>query len=244
MPIIFLLKGKADFYLIMLASAFLHEAAHLAAAVVFKAAPDKIFLSPYGFELRIACAAPSHECLILLCGPAMSLVLAVAGKLFGSSNVFRANIYLFSLNMLSAYPLDGGRVLKIILWNVYGVYFGNKKLKKISFSVAFLLCAAGVYFASVWLFAVAFIIVSRTKKLRGTPFYRKRKKYTPVKIFKPSTPISLLDALHLFSPYYYTCIYLDGKKTLLTESDIIMRLEKFDFATALTATVQCGDGHI
>ena len=229
LPIVIFLHGEFVFYLVMLVSAFLHETAHLVTAICFKEMPDKFFISPYGFELRIASAAPECETAILLSGPALSFVLAAAGFYLGFENIFRANLYLFALNILPAYPLDGGKLLKIALWHIWGVYRGNKILRKISYVSAVILCAAAAYFASVWLFIVAFLITARTKTLRGTPFYRKRKRFTPVKTFSAAPSATVLEALRLFSPYYYTCIYIGEKDTLLTERDIVTLLENCEY---------------
>ena len=229
LPVLVFLHGEFSFYLVMLASAFLHEAAHLVTAIFFKETPDKFFISPYGFELRIASAAPVCEGAILLSGPVLSLLLASAGLIFGYENIFRANLSLFALNIFPAYPLDGGKFLKIVLWHICGVYRGNKILRKISYVSAVLLCVAALCFASVWLFTVACIIITRTKSLHGTPFYRKRKRFTPVRIFYAAQNVTVLEALRLFSPYYYTCIFIEEKNVLLNEADIAELLENVGY---------------
>ena len=233
MPFAVLLSGLAGFYFKMIIFALLHEAAHGSVALIFGNKTEKIYISPYGCELRLACASPSREALILISGPIFSLMLAAVGFFLGYSDFFRANALLFALNILPSYPLDGGKILKIVLWRLWGVWRGNRILRKISYTVAACLFCAAVPLRSVWLSVIGFLIFRRTKSLKGTPFYRKRKSPAPVKAFYADEPITVLDALRLFSPYYYTCVLVKNKNKFMTEREIIDVAREGDYNTFL-----------
>lgn len=233
LPFAVFLSGLADFYLKMIIFALLHEAAHGSVAAILGNKTEKLYISPYGCELRLACASPSREALILISGPVFSLTLAAVGCFLKNADFFRANAVLFALNMLPAYPLDGGKILKIALWRMWGVWRGNKILRKISYTAAVCLFCAALPLRSAWLAVIGCLIFSRTKSLKGTPFYRKRKSPAPVKAFRADEPITVLDALRLFSPYYYTCIFVESKEKLLTEREIIDIAREGDYKKIL-----------
>lgn len=233
LPLAVIFHGNTDFYITMLLSAVLHEAAHALTAHLAGESPERFYISPYGCELRLACAAPRREAAIVLSGPLFSLFLALFAFFLGFTDLFRANALLFSLNMLPAYPLDGGKLLKIALWHLAGVYRGNKILKRVSFAAAICLFIAAVPFKSVWFAIIAVLIVRRANGLRATPFYRKRKRFAPVKAFRVGGTITVLEALRLFSPYYYTCIFVESRSIFLTERDIIAIAQEGDYAKEL-----------
>jgi Zn-dependent protease/CBS domain-containing protein len=121
---------------IVLASVLLHEVAH---AVVGRAAspPHSVVLFPLGGVMLAEDSAPrpsdlSPEIRTALAGPAANLILAAllalaaslwapqnlaASPLMYSGNLLRSalwvNLFLGACNLLPAYPLDGGRILRL-----------------------------------------------------------------------------------------------------------------------------------
>lgn len=114
-------------------SIILHEMAHTLVGRAFGMSVDRITLFIFGgvAELHDEPKAPKAELLMALAGPAFSVVLSfvfalTAGALqaadvapeFSGAFAYLAtlNIVLAAFNMAPAFPLDGGRVLRAIIW--------------------------------------------------------------------------------------------------------------------------------
>ncbi|MFC1584097.1 site-2 protease family protein [Fibrobacterota bacterium] len=113
----------------------LHELGHALTARHFGIYTRDITLLPIGGVANLVgeVRRPGHEILIALAGPAVNLALAVLFVLFWlvssaapTDGVFSAstvlgqlvyiNIALAVFNLLPAFPMDGGRVLRAVMW--------------------------------------------------------------------------------------------------------------------------------
>ncbi len=110
-----------------LLSIFLHESAHAAVAAIAGKMPGEIEVSPLGAVLRLEdeerMPVPQRA-LMLAAGPVMTLLLcrasirltelgllsAQTGRLF-----FMSNLSILLMNLVPALPLDGGRLLALLL---------------------------------------------------------------------------------------------------------------------------------
>lgn len=124
----------AAFVILLYVSVLLHELSHSVVARAFKLPVRRIVLYPLGGFSVIdpEPPTPGQEFLVSIAGPAMSLVLAAIGygldRLVHSGGVVHAvldlvvfsNLLVAIFNMLPGLPLDGGRVLRAILWRVTG----------------------------------------------------------------------------------------------------------------------------
>lgn len=99
---------KADSLMELLLFSSLHELGHLTCLYLCKGSADEIRLAFYGFAVKYSCVLQRYkEFLVILCGPAVNLILYI---------IFRdeINLLLFIVNILPIYPLDGGRLVNIL----------------------------------------------------------------------------------------------------------------------------------
>jgi Zn-dependent protease/CBS domain-containing protein len=120
--------------LLLFGSVLVHELGHSLVATARGLRVDNITLFIFGGISSIAGEATSarDEFLIAVVGPLTSLVLAgvfwVIGQIVSSTSAVGAvagylaftNLLLGGFNIVPAFPLDGGRVLRSIIWGVTG----------------------------------------------------------------------------------------------------------------------------
>ena len=121
------LTGHLTFMLLALFSIALHEAAHALAATYFGQSPSCIEITPLGAVMRLedeSKLAPVKRAAMLLAGPAMTLLLCQLGlwaaqrswiPLTLARTLFLCNLSILLLNLLPVLPLDGGRLLSLLL---------------------------------------------------------------------------------------------------------------------------------
>ena len=120
--IAYVLFGGARCYLISLLAIFLHECSHYAVARLVGARVLSLTLLPYGASMRLSAETPRLGA-ILVAGPLSNLVLAslslsacwIMPELYGTFKGFVGiNAMIATVNLLPAYPLDGGRILRTL----------------------------------------------------------------------------------------------------------------------------------
>ncbi len=173
---------------IVLACVGAHEAAHMLMARRFGLIPKAVILLPLSgvtvfdeshAEPQSGPGAWKREVRIALTGPLVNLLLAVlaAAIIFKTvpgaklwewpwlqpSNLPRslvwANLYLAGVNLLPAYPLDGGRVLRAFFARTMDPAAATRRAVSISHAIAMVLMVAGL-FSNAWLTMVGVIIFS------------------------------------------------------------------------------------
>ena len=111
--------------MIFLLSAALHECGHLLALFL-------LGVPVYGMELRASGAilhtgktSPTKEAVCAAAGPFVNLLLL--GILFRMQpTAALVNLLLFVYNLLPLYPLDGGRLLRLLLCSLFGAQAGER----------------------------------------------------------------------------------------------------------------------
>ncbi len=168
------------FVLALFLCVVLHEFGHALTARLFGVQTQDITLLPIGGVARLEKMPedPKEEFLVAVAGPAVNLV--IAGAIFVSflvSGVFTppiaiatllenfwvqlltANLSLFAFNLIPAFPMDGGRVLRAIL----GTQMTHVKSTRIAANVgrvfAVLMGIAGI-FINPWLILTAIFVWS------------------------------------------------------------------------------------
>ncbi|MCL2695474.1 MAG: site-2 protease family protein [Clostridiales bacterium] len=128
LALVALLSVQGRLYALLLCTLALviHECAHALVARRLGLDVMALTLLPFGAQARLEANAclPSAEALVVMAGPIASLVAAGLSQLCartipavaGSIQVFSEyNLFLALVNLLPAYPLDGGRLLRCLL---------------------------------------------------------------------------------------------------------------------------------
>ena len=110
------------FYMFIL----MHELSHAIVAILLKVDVKELEFTPFGicakYENNIS---DLKELIISASGPLFSIFLAYS---YGNKIYFIINVLITIFNLLPVYPLDGGRILRII----FKFILGQKKGKSIS----------------------------------------------------------------------------------------------------------------
>jgi Zn-dependent protease len=171
---------------IILAAVLVHECGHAYVGRKLRLAPRALILLPLGGvtiydefqrdrapgvslwqrELRLALAGPLAN---LVCAAiAIAIFRAVSADIslwnwpfLQSTNLPRslvwANLYIAGLNLLPAYPLDGGRVLRAVFARASDLSAATRRAVSVSSALAMVLMLAGV-FTDTWLTLVGVIV--------------------------------------------------------------------------------------
>ncbi|MER5770520.1 site-2 protease family protein [Streptomyces sp. NPDC001985] len=116
------------------ASVLVHELAHTVAALRFKLPVRRIQLQFFGgvSEIEKETETPGREFVLAFVGPLLSLVLAgvfylgmqtvEAGTVPGVllAGLMISNLIVAAFNLLPGLPLDGGRMLRAVVWKITG----------------------------------------------------------------------------------------------------------------------------
>jgi Zn-dependent protease/CBS domain-containing protein len=116
------------------ASVLVHELAHTVAALRFKLPVRRIQLQFFGgvSEIEREAESPGREFVLAFVGPLLSLILAgafylgmrtvtpgtVPGVLLAGLMI--SNLIVAAFNLLPGLPLDGGRMLRAVVWKISG----------------------------------------------------------------------------------------------------------------------------
>ncbi|MFF7771642.1 site-2 protease family protein [Streptomyces massasporeus] len=116
------------------ASVLVHELAHTVAALRFKLPVRRIQLQFFGgvSEIEKEAETPGREFILAFVGPLLSLVLA--GVFYGAAQTVEpgtvpgvllaglmiSNLIVAAFNLLPGLPLDGGRMLRAVVWKITG----------------------------------------------------------------------------------------------------------------------------
>ena len=140
----------------LLAAAVLHEWGHMAALHHFGGRISHLHISPFGAEMILndtARLSYGAEMLVTLAGPVVNLVLAVVlalpGRYWEGIYVFAgAQLVLGLFNLIPAQPLDGGRLLWLMVAWLTEPFTADRVTSVVSavFAVALFVCGAAVFY--------------------------------------------------------------------------------------------------
>ncbi len=237
--------GGFPVFMICALTALLHECGHIFCAERLGFECTKISLMPYGAAAAcdIGGISPWDEIKLALAGPAVNLFLcvAVAGlwwfvpETYAYTDlIFYANSAMLVLNLLPAYPLDGGRVAKCVLRR-----FLKPKAAEISTRIVNLAVVAALvalYFTAArnftFLTVAAFLLCSALTKSPPAQKInfsaRKKKRGREIRYVILSENSTYKDALRFVDGTRYLVLQIyENEKFLdeITEDELFARLQ-------------------
>lgn len=139
--VIFVLTRQIEIYGMLMLFAFLHELGHLLAGVVLGFKPKSLKINPLGLSISFWIKAEDYnkriyqgnllavkKLLIAMAGPMVNFILVLFFsicdiKIFNIDQelLIYSNVLIGLFNLIPIYPLDGGRILKNILYICTGL---------------------------------------------------------------------------------------------------------------------------
>ena len=161
---------QLDTYLLIMFFAFLHECGHILAGVLLKFKIQSLKIMPIGFHVTFRIDTRNYnkkilhanllaikKIIIAFAGPIVNLIFILIFSLMKSEmllgikieTLIYVNILIFMFNMITIYPLDGGRILKNLLHILFGKLISLKVTKYISNFVTFLISIICIYISVI-----------------------------------------------------------------------------------------------
>ncbi len=167
------LVGEAT-TLMLFISVLIHELAHSKVAQLYKISIHRITLLFFGGAAQMESVGrkAKEEFCIAIAGPISSIVMAgifwvldhfvkTDIKLLSASlgYLFIINLFLAIFNLLPAYPMDGGRVFKTILWAISKNELMSLKIAtRVGQALGILMMIAGIFKLGFWFVLIGWFL--------------------------------------------------------------------------------------
>jgi len=214
-------------------SVLLHELAHSLVAIKFKIPVREIVLFIFGGVAMMEDEAPSPkaEFAVAIAGPIMSFFLGIVffflALFYPTDNLLNGflnylmfvNIMLGIFNLIPAFPLDGGRILRAILWAKKDILFATKVSSLTGKLFAGLLVLIGIvnlfksnFVAFIWYVLLGTFLYQASRESYETTklnvILSRYRVENVMEIVKPLLPEhTILDYMNEYYPIYKTSTY-------------------------------------
>jgi Zn-dependent protease len=149
-------------------SVLLHELGHALTAQYFKIPILSIMMFPTGGLAQMGrMPAPAEDIWVTAMGPAVNAVLWIVLEPLGWRELAQANLFLFLFNLLPAFPLDGGRLVRAILAHSKPWDAATSIVAYITFAVAIPLGIYALVNGQIFLAFLAFMMFSAAQAERA-----------------------------------------------------------------------------
>jgi Zn-dependent protease/predicted transcriptional regulator len=191
----YLMRGAAAaldtvvFILLVFLCVTLHEFGHIAMARRFGIKTPQVVLSPIGgiASLERMPEKPKQELLVAIAGPLVNVVIAlllmagfgigltgIDGSGFDTATLAErllvVNVVLVLFNMVPAFPMDGGRVLRALLAMNMGMPKATALAARIGQGFAFLFVLLGLFYNPILVLAGVFIYFAAASEEQTAAF--------------------------------------------------------------------------
>lgn len=245
--------GAALFLLLLFLCVVLHEFGHAFAAKAFGINTPDITLLPIGGVARLERMPeePIQELIIAAAGPAVNVIIAGCLFLTGASFIYpltlnmrlndlllTVNVMLVLFNLLPAFPMDGGRVLRALLATRLSYARATQIAANIGQACAFLFGLFGLMTGNYMLIFIAFFVYIGASQEAALAQMRDVSRRFPVSsamvrefrtLVESATLEEAVDALLATSQHDFPVLGPSGNVAgILTRHDLIAALRKND----------------
>ena len=196
--ILFFITNQIKIYAMIMLFAIIHEFGHLLAGILLGMRPTKIEIKPFGVSIDFDVTRKDYnikirkgnlleikKIFVALAGPLTNGLIIIIFMIYNHFNlneydkiiIIFSNITLIIFNILPIYPLDGGRILKGIIYIFKGKQTAEKYIYGISYTTLIMITImssiAILYLKNIAIFLV--IIFLWGLQIKEQRIYRNRK---------------------------------------------------------------------
>ena len=217
--ILFFITNQIKIYAMIMVFAIIHEFGHLFAGILLGMKPSKIEIKPFGVSMDFDITRKDYhikigkgnlleikKIFVALAGPITNVFIMIILMLYPIFNfkesdkmiMIFSNITLIIFNILPMYPLDGGRILKSMIYIIKGKHIAEKYIYIISYTTLIIITIissiAILYLKNIAIFlAVIFLwglhmkehIIYKNRKVLYETIQREMDKYGDKKMDSP-----------------------------------------------------------
>jgi Zn-dependent protease/CBS domain-containing protein len=244
--------GGVLFILILFACVVLHEFGHALAGKAFGINTPDITLLPIGGVARLQRIPeePMQELIIAAAGPVVTAIIALGALIGGGSwaypptmttsvpdVLFTMNVVLLLFNLLPAFPMDGGRVLRALLATRMSYARATQVAATVGQGFAFVFGFVGLLFNPFLIFIALFVYIGASQEAALAQMKDVSRRFpvssAMVREFRTlsenATLQEAVDALLATSQHDFPVVEETGSVAgLLTRHDLIAALRKND----------------
>ena len=222
-----LVAGGIELYLLSLVIVLLHESAHYTMAKYFHFDIEEIVILPFGAYLLIKdmyLHDIKEELCVVMAGPSTHLFLYYIIHLFFDGYykeyLLTFNAFIFMFNLLPVYPMDGHRIISLLLQKIYDLkkaLYLSLKISVFSFCLLFLF-----YFKIETVVIILYLMQCQYQYFKDIP-YHLRYVYAHISIDNKHKK-KIIHNKYMYKRGYSNYYLIDNK--LYNENDVAFMLLK------------------
>ena len=196
--LLFFITRQIKIYALIMLFAIIHEFGHLLAGIILGMKPNKMEIKPFGVSIQFDIATKDYtlkikkgnvlelkKIFVASAGPITNVLIIVIcilsskwlESLYIQKIIIFSNLLLIIFNILPIYPLDGGRILKSVIYIFKGKKIAEKCIHRISYITLIVITIASsigiLYLQNIAIFIVVLYLWGM--QLKEQCVYRKRK---------------------------------------------------------------------
>ena len=230
-------------FLIIFIFVSLHEAGHIISSKIFSLKTDRIIITPIG-EIAVIKNIDSvsflKKFIIFISGPFVNIFFGIIFFYLSkiSSDYYfiffeKVNFLLAFFNLFPVYPLDGGRILTLILNRFLPIMTSNRIIIKISTSISIIFIFLGIVQLILFPYNISLLCIglylfrTRSKTFFGMTFNFYKHIINKKMIYKEITPVKNFYIEKNFEiKKIMKSLYYDNSEEIIFEREIVEYIQK------------------